>query len=171
MADSASVAFGSKKLPPGFSTLPQNKPIPSNLKTQAAEILAFDLLVQNPDRRPENPNCLSNGDDYAIFDHELAFMTEGLIGWRPPWEGGGLEAACSRHIFFSGLKGSNRLPDFSRLYGKWTAISPVRLDEYRAALPPEWAENGGAADSSLKYLGNLIENIDSAFANVTRVLV
>ena len=45
----------------------------------AAEILAFDTFIANPDRTVENPNCQSNGREFAIFDHELAFRMEGIL--------------------------------------------------------------------------------------------
>src|SRR5262249_26198574 len=30
-------------------------------------------IIQNPDRRTENPNCLVRGESIRIFDHDLAF--------------------------------------------------------------------------------------------------
>ncbi|MGH9799253.1 MAG: HipA family kinase [Blastocatellia bacterium] len=44
--NSAPVAFGSKKLPAGFSTFPVNKSIPQALIDQAADIFAFDALIR-----------------------------------------------------------------------------------------------------------------------------
>lgn len=67
---SCPVAFGSEKLPAGFGALPTGKPIPLALRAVAAEIFAFDVLIQNPDRRVENPNFHSDGVALAIFDHE-----------------------------------------------------------------------------------------------------
>ena len=127
---SASVAFGSTKLPSGFAVLPQEKAVPQTLRAQAADIFAFDALVQNPDRRPENPNCLLDGRSFAIFDHELAFMTQGIVGWRPPWQIGGLEMLKGpiRHVFFGDLQG--KIADFNRLKGAWQAITDARLQEY-----------------------------------------
>ena len=171
MADSSKIAFGSKKLPSGFTTLPQNQAISPKLQAQAAEILTFDLLIQNSDRRPDNPNCLSNGSNYAIFDHEFAFFTEGVIGWLPPWEDGGLDNGPDHHVFYSGLRRSDPLPNLDRIKDAWTTISSERLDEYRAVLPVEWVENNGVADACIEYLTKLIENIDSAIAGVVRVLV
>jgi hypothetical protein len=44
-------AFGSKKLPPQFSTLMSGIPLAQSLLPTAAEVLAFDTLIANPDRR------------------------------------------------------------------------------------------------------------------------
>ena len=97
-------AFGSRKLPPGFSTIVADRAVPGALLQTAAEIFAFDTFIVNPDRTAANPNCLTNGREFAIYDHELALFTEGLIGWRPPWEAGGVGfpnglAANRRHVF------------------------------------------------------------------------
>lgn len=168
---SVPMAFGLAKLPPGFAVLPKDKAIPQSLRAQAAEIFAFDALVQNPDRRPENPNCLLDGRSFAIFDHELAFLTEGVIGWQPPWKPGGLDIykGTNRHIFFSSLQGKNL--DFSRIEGAWRAISDARLCEYRQSLPITWSDGRATAENALSYIAQVRENIVSALAEVRRVLL
>ena len=99
-----------KKLPPGFYTLPTERPLPRALRPVAAEILAFDAFIANPDRTVANPNCLFNGRELAIFDHDLAFLMEGIIGWKPPWEPGAIPfpkglPPRSRHVFLEELRG------------------------------------------------------------------
>lgn len=166
---SSSVAFGSLKLPPGFAVLPIGKSIPASVKQQAAEIFAFDCLIQNPDRRPSNPNLLFNGRNFAIFDHELAFMISGIIGWQPPWNVGALEAINSdRHVLFAGLSGKEY--DLIRLGGAWQAISDQRLKDYRQTLPVEWADGADAVKLALGFMAELRENVHPALAEVVRVL-
>ena len=162
--------FGSNKLPPGFALLPRDKAIPQTLRAQAAEIFAFDALIQNPDRRPENPNCLLDGRSFAIFDHERAFITRGIIGWRPPWHLGALDGmkGPNRHVFHAGLQGTT--PDFNRLMGAWQAISDARLREYRLALPLAWSDAGGVAEETLGYIASVRDNIEPALAEVVRVM-
>jgi hypothetical protein len=169
--ESAGVAFGSLKLPPGFASLPRGRATPRALRSQAAEVFAFDALIQNPDRRPENPNCLSDGRTLAIFDHELAFMTRGIIGWRPPWETGGLDPIKrpSGHVFFADLRGKQP-PNLDRLKEAWHAITNVRLDEYRSALPAEWGDARQLANEILDYVARVRDNADSAFGEIERVL-
>lgn len=55
---SSPLAFGSQHLPPGYTSWPVGKAIPKEALATAAEIFAFDALIVNDDRRPENPNCL-----------------------------------------------------------------------------------------------------------------
>lgn len=165
---SSRLAFGACKLPPGFVLWPPGRSIPAAVRQQAAEIFAFDCLVQNPDRRTGNPNLLFDGRSFAIFDHELAFMTTGIIGWQPPWRGGALQAAGQTHVLFAELSG--RAYDWSRFEGAWEALSDQRLNDYERALPHEWHANGDIAGQALAYVGSVRDNIRSALAEVSRVL-
>lgn len=164
------LGFGSARLPPGFSAWMPERRIPKAMRPSAAEIFAFDLLVQNSDRRPDNPNMQSRGDEFAIFDHELALMIEGVLFWKPPWEPGSLEAAAApdKHLLRRELKGSE--PDLTRLVGAWEVINDQRLAEYRAALPPEWATPAESADAAIAFLRNLRDHVRPAVQEVLRVL-
>jgi hypothetical protein len=170
LASSLPIGFGSRKLPAGYSAWMAGRPIPKAMQQSAAEIFAFDLLIQNADRRPDNPNLQFRDDQFGIFDHELALVTEGVLFWKPPWEAGGLAMAGNkeRHVLRAGLQGAR--PDFARLIGAWEAISDGRLNEYRAALPPEWNSAAGIAESALTFLGQLRDNVASAMQEVQRVL-
>jgi len=168
---SSPVAFGSRHLPQGYTTWPVEKAIPKQALPTAAEILAFDLLILNDDRRPVNPNCLFNGSSLAIYDHEMAFAsTVGIIGWRPPWEIGALGhiKVTRDHLFFDQLSG--KAVNFERLAGAWRAVSDVRLAQYRAALPPEWNSAGPEADQALLHIGQVRDNMDAALQEVRRVI-
>ena len=163
--------FGSKKLPPGFATIPADKPIPQALAATAAEILAFDIFICNPDRSVANPNCLTNGRQLAIYDHELAFFTEGIIGWTPPWEPGGIalpkgQPPRVRHVFLEELRGTP--VDLDRMIGAFDTITPARLQEYRAALPPEW--DGRVLGTMLDYILQLRQSIALSVANLKGAL-
>lgn len=91
---SAAIGFGSKKLPNGFTTWPIDNAIPPHLRVTAAEIFAFDALTLNDDRRPNNPNCLCDGSDFAIFDHELELHNRGGDWPKAPMEGGVTPTSC-----------------------------------------------------------------------------
>ena len=168
--NSVTVGFGSKKLPNGFTTWPIDKAIPQHLRGTAAEILAFDALILNDDRRPDNPNCLCDGTNFAILDHELAFLTEGVIGRKPPWEPASLEPLKRprAHLFSDALRG--RAINLDRFAGAWENITDARLAEFRAALPPEWAADAGAASIALGYIAKVRDNIQAAVAEISRVL-
>jgi hypothetical protein len=165
--------FGSKKLPPGFMVYPAGKPIPKELAPTAADILAFDTFIANPDRTAANPNLLFNGRELAIYDHELALFMDGLIGWKPPWQPGGVQFPKGqppkiRHVFLEDLRGSAL--DFDRLTGAFEAITAGRLTEYRQALPEEWVGEGQAAGRIMEYIAQLKENIKPAINRLTEAL-
>ena len=162
--------FGSKKLPPGFSTWPRGRTVPRNLLTLAAEVFAFDALIQNPDRREENPNCLFDGTDLAIYDHDLAFFAKGIIGWKPPWEPSSLEYLRSgaRHLFYQSLRGSEI--SLNRFSGALQAVTPERILEYRNSLPEVWVQEAQDLDDILGYIQSLTERASEAIQEVIRAL-
>jgi len=164
------VAFGSKSLPPGFTSWPVGKSVPKDALNIAAEVFAFDALIANADRRRENPNCLFSGTNLAILDHELAFITEGVIGWRPPWEIGALEALrhSPNHLFSEQLRGKTF--NFDRLAGAWAAITDARLAAYGGALPGEWNEAGEITEKALKHVATVRDNLAAALQEIGRVL-
>lgn len=164
------VAFGSKHLPPGYTSWPVGKAIPKDALATAAEIFAFDALIVNDDRRPVNPNCLFNGSSLAIYDHEMAFFTEGIVGWQPPWEIGSLESLKQRrrHLFSEQLCG--KAVNFDRFAGAWLTVTNERLAAYRAVLPDAWNAAIQHADEALLYIGQVRDNIEAALQEVRRVI-
>ena len=171
LRQSLRVGFGSTKLPNGYIVWPDGNSVPKRILNQAAEIFAFDALIQNADRRPNNPNMQVMGEQVAIYDHELAFLWEGVLFWKPPWEAGGLEniAHPDRHVFFTAIKGQTI--DFSRLIGAWEAISDARLAQYQAALPAEWNDASGMIGKVLGFVRELRDNIRPAMIEVQKVLI
>lgn len=121
---------------------------------QTASILLFDALIDNPDRRADNPNCFVWGDHIRIFDHELAFGPL-ILGRRNPWEMGALNhfETPGFHIFREGLKGRN--PDWPAITARWTALSDGNIEDYEAAIPGEW-------DEALPHVGEAIVKIKAA---------
>lgn len=164
------VAFGSKHLPPGYTSWPVGKAIPKDALATAAEIFAFDALIVNDDRRPANPNCLFSGSSLAIYDHEMAFFTEGIVGWQPPWEIGSLESfkQTRRHLVSEQLCG--KAVNFDRFAGAWLTVTNERLAAYRAALPDAWNAASQHADEALLYIGQVRDNIEAALQEVRRVI-
>jgi hypothetical protein len=86
---SSRVAFGSRQITGGYSVWHREMQIDEATLPVAAAIFTFDAIIQNVDRRIDNPNCLVKGSQLRIFDHELAFTHGVVIGWKPPWSLGG----------------------------------------------------------------------------------
>lgn len=166
------LGFGSKQLPPGFFTWALNTPIHADMIFDALGVYVFDCFIQNIDRKPKNPNCLTNGTKIGIFDHEISLNTKGVLFWKAPWETGGLDdfASPDKHIFYNGLCGSsNAAIHLHAVAERWQAISAKRIEEYGRAIPPGW-QRGNEVQDMLNYLNDLISNLDNAMAKVRRVL-
>lgn len=148
---SSEIAFGSAHLPTGYAAWPLEKFVTKKLHQVAAEIFAFDGLIENVDRGQSRitSNCMVRGFDIAIIDHDLAFPdTSQLIGRMNPWEVGGLQHinAAGTHIFAGKLKKDNfNLSGFAAL---WKGLSDQRLNEFLSAIPPEWNAGIGAGHNA-----------------------
>lgn len=166
---SAGLNFGSRNLGPAYVSWPQLRSIPASLLQDAAEILAFDLMIQNPDRRENKPNLLRKGDDLAIFDHEMAFsFLYTLAPDEYPWDGKGIEFV-KEHIFYRGLKGKE--VSCKRLHGALDAVDGRRLAMYTAAIPREWRQDSRAAAERIQgYLELATRNSKSLFQKMAEVL-
>ena len=134
------------------------KPLPDHLVPVAAEIMAFDVLIQNSDRLVKNPNCLTDGQRLAIIDHELAFPSL-IIGWIPPWEPNSLGylGGPMTPLFFDQLRGRDL--DLTRLVGAVEAVTDDRLAEYQEAIPEDWVEHENSDDSMIESLKAMRGNI------------
>jgi len=167
---SSSVAFGSKHAGNGFAAWNAGNLISDIMLPMAAAIFTFDAIIQNPDRRADNPNCLIRGDSLRIFDHELAFSHGLMLGWKPPWALGGLKPleTNGNHIFRAGLKG--RPIDLAAIRAAWAGLSDARIRAYEEALPPEWSGAAAAVASATKLIRDARDNIDACLTEVKRVL-
>lgn len=166
---SCPIAFGSTRTP-GFSAWTTGQRLSDAMRPVAAGILLFDAIIQNPDRRAENPNCLVRGDDLRIIDHELAFAHRLILFWRPPWVLGGMKdlETPGRHIFLHELKGAPI--DFGEIKSRWSTLSDARLEEYEGAIPAEWAAARETIDAALKLIAEARDNIDGCIGELGRIL-
>lgn len=167
--ESSPVAFGSTRTS-GFSVWNTGQRLTDPMRSTAAGILLFDAIIQNPDRRTENPNCLVRGDELRIIDHELAFAHRLILLWRAPWTLGGMSnfETPGRHIFVQALKG---VPvDFGGITTRWAALSDARLQKYGRGIPAEWADARADVDAALKLIGAARDNIDACIAELGRIL-
>lgn len=170
MTRSAPVAFGSRQAGTGFRVWTSADGLTDAMLPAAVGVFVFDAFINNVDRRDENPNCLLKGHDLRIFDHELAFIYKGIIGWRQPWQIGALAAFATpgQHIFYKGLQG--RGADLSPIRAAWASLDDRRLAQYKAAVPAAWSAAMPAVDDAIDLIRNIRDNIDDAINEVRRVL-
>ncbi|TGN75978.1 hypothetical protein EOW77_0032445 [Bradyrhizobium yuanmingense] len=170
ISESAPFAFGSTFVTGGFAPWTADTHLREGMMDAAVSIFAFDAITQNPDRRADNPNCLVRGEEIRVIDHELTFAHRMILGWRPPWQVGGLNWLERRgsHIFSHDLK-RTRI-DWTFVEERWSAIGDARLAEYRAAVPAEWVRAPEEIDSAIELIRNARNNIDNCLTEMSRVL-
>lgn len=167
---SSPIAFGSKRVPPGYNAWVVGTVLMAGMVSTAASVMTFDAVIDNPDRRESNSNCLQRGDDLRIIDHELCLSPVPLLGWRPPWQLGALHHMESpgAHIFRVPLR--KQMIDWDAIRAAWQGLSDTHLADYQGALPGEWASAGPAVGKAIEKIRNARDNIDGCIAEVQRVL-
>lgn len=132
--------FGSRFLGAGWSTFPLDGAVPRSMVGAASSLLAFDVVVENADRRVDNPNLLYQKDEgiFAI-DHELAFsFLENIGGSRAPYPDEGIVA---RHPLARGLRSNFSIPSFtSRLGSLQDSEIEAMTSTSEAAFPAGYDE-------------------------------
>ena len=146
----AGLNFGSRVVNP-MTTWLVGRVIPEAMFRDATNIFAFDALIQNPDRRVENPNLFTQGDSIYVYDHEETSFSF-LVAVSPSEEPWNLEreAYLDRHVFYSGLRAKEiDLVDF----GQWLKdLTPEVLTTIREEVPQEWAH-----EDQKRIEGHLVE--------------
>lgn len=171
MATSNTVAFGSKHVTGQYSVWTNGNLISEAMLPSAAAVFTFDGIIQNPDRRDGNPNCLVRGDEIRIIDHELAFAHGLILFWKAPWTVGGLQSfeTPGLHIFRAGLRGKKI--DYQPIRDAWAGLSDAQISAYEAAVPAEWAGAANSVASALQLIKNARDNMDACITEIQRVLL
>lgn len=170
MLGSVPVAFGSTKVQNQFSAWTTGNRVSDELLPTAAATLVFDGIIQNPDRRDGNPNCLIKGNEIRLIDHELALTHGVVLNWKPPWSVLGLASfeMPGNHIFQSPLRG--RDIDFTPIEAAWSGLSDARLGEYQNTIPIEWVTAQTDINDAVRLIADARDNIESCITEVRRIL-
>lgn len=172
LRNSDALGFGSRRLPDGYSqwTEPEGQ-MSDQLEQEATDVIAFDSWLVNSDRRATNPNLLTNGKQFAIFDHELALLGPSILFWKEPWLENALMHANppKEHVFYQHLRGrAQYLTD--PLIGRITAISDARIAAYVSALPQSWIQGENTAAVAQNYIMALRDNLANADLELKKAL-
>jgi hypothetical protein len=135
---------------------PVDRSLPDSMIEMAGNIFAFDSLIQNPDRRFDNPNLVVQREDIRIFDHESAFSF--LLAIFPsahPWQLG-TESYLDEHVFFNGLH--KRQVDWTAFIDALRNLPTDFFVTLRNDLPEEW--NATAFDRIEEHITLVIQHAD-----------
>jgi hypothetical protein len=164
--------FGSRRLPDGFAAWiePVGR-MSGSLEQQACEILALDCWLTNGDRHTANHNLLTDGKSFAIFDHELALMTDLNLFWKEPWRINALEGARppQEHVFFAHVRGRSGYP-IDDVCSRIVALTDQRISDYASALPESWAAERQTVANATSFIMSLRDNLDPACTEFERAL-
>lgn len=136
---SLGAAFGSAHRAGGFTQWLPGTLIPLDLRDAAVEMVAFDVLIHNPDRRVENPNVLASREALLAFDHDAAFSFLLPIlggGGADPAEDPLLTEVVDRHVFARGL--GKKIPSLEGFKARVAAVSDDDLEAIARATPLAW---------------------------------
>lgn len=126
--------FGSEYMFPGYSVVQPYTVLGQELMGAAAEILAFDVMIQNYDRQLSNPNLLTNGEQLCVIDHESAFSP---VLATPAFNVESLNLDhYYQHILFHSI--NKNAVDYHRFEKAVGNIQARRVKAYFETLPEDW---------------------------------
>jgi hypothetical protein len=137
LSRSIGMNFASEALRPGFSVVPPEPRIPIALRQRAAEVFAFDVLIQNFDRKSDNPNLLWNRTNLYLIDHESALHPT-YVNEAPPTLASLDLDDFYTHVFYSSLSPSDC--SLSRLSTALGSLTAGTLDGWFDAVPESWRD-------------------------------
>lgn len=166
ITNSTGMNFGTKALS-NLITWPVGRTPSASQFESAAEIFAFDALIQNADRCFTNPNLGSVGDGIYIFDHELAFSFRLAIFPDPePWRLAN-QPFWDQHVFFNELK--HKVLPLDNFTDRLVSLPGDFVDELGDELPADWDRT--ALQPIKEHLNILSANALAFRDEVTRRLI
>jgi|WetSurMetagenome_2_1015567.scaffolds.fasta_scaffold160581_2 hypothetical protein len=163
------INYGTKAIASSFTWDPARR-VPIDLRQQAFNILIFDLLTLNFDRRDQNTNIILSDNQFFAIDHEHCLCFDGLnMIDLTPWDPTKLKLLLSNHAF-SGL----RIKDVDEeiALNCLNQITPLKIDTILESVPPEWYNNDRDEINTLikAHLENVIDNKRTFVSNIRSLL-
>ena len=128
--------FGTAAVGSGYGVIPTDPSLPRDLSKVAAEIFAFDILMQNFDRQRDNPNLLWNRKRIVLIDHESALNP--VLEW-PDFNFARLDLdKFYDRVFYSAISPADA--DYQKLLTVLETMNPAVVDGFFNQLPPVWRD-------------------------------
>jgi hypothetical protein len=145
--------FGTVAVGDGFTVVPPEPRLPTNLRPVAAEIFAFDILMQNFDRKWDNPNLLWNQKRIVLIDHESALHP--VLSWPEPSVAMMSLEKFYDHVCYSPISPADA--NYDRLASVLGTLTPEILDGFFGLIPAVWRDESAMARVR-GYLNFLVDN-------------
>lgn len=134
LRESIGMNFGSRHLT-DVTIWPIGRPMPDAMMKAAVEVFAFDCLIDNYDRRFNNPNLLARGDEVFVFDHEVAFsFLYAVTKNSKPWQV--TNRVLREHVFYLNLKGKDL--ELDQFVARLANLGEAELRGLAGQIPEEW---------------------------------
>lgn len=152
---------------PGMREFVSNQPLSASELEQAKLIFAFDVLIQNTDRRAGKQNMLTDGTDILLLDHELAFsFTQAIFPPKEPWLIPEADMYWIRnHYFFQQLRGKRI--DFRTLNVNLQNITPSFWQCAHQHTPPEWRTSEGQTIAT--HISEMVVHVEEFTTHLNRI--
>lgn len=154
----------------GYLEIIAGQKLSADLKEKLYDIFAFDILVGNPDRRIDKPNFLSNGKDFLIYDHELAFSFTQILSFArnpQPWLIPLAEMDwISRNYCFTQLKGKPF--DFSSFVTRLEGLNENFWTIADKLIPSEWKTSNYLVIKD--HINSIVANSQVFIQELNRIL-
>lgn len=170
LAASNPIGFGSTAAGVGWRQWSPEDILTAPRRQIALSVFAFDAFLENPDRKPSNPNLLVKGDEFRVIDHELALFVRGLFPAPSPWRPGYLDHLMQpdRHVFATRLRGG--VLDLDAIRAAWSSLSDHDLADYEASMPAQWAEATESVAAALTHVRVVRDRLDECLVEIGRAL-
>lgn len=158
--DSIGLNFGVEFVRDAFIVPSEERALEAQYRDTAARIAAFDVFVDNPDRRKDNPNCLmhaGNSPGLVAIDHDLAFsgLYLPIFGARWPLD------ILATHVF-TGRFGKNT-PELRPIRASIQDLDDAFLEALPTQVPLPWL-GPSAATKLTSVIAKLKERRDTVDA-------
>jgi hypothetical protein len=142
-----SVVVKALGLPEITNFVPGASPTPEELE-QMTLLYAFDMVVQNPDRRLDNPNCAILDGKLVPFDFETCFSF--LLALGQPDPGAISKHGLARqHCCHEILSNRKRSISWSPFRAALASVTDQELTELVTAVPDAWQKPANKVRSHL----------------------
>lgn len=108
---------------------------------EAARVYVFDLLIQNPDRRAENPNSGRADGRIVPFDFENGFSFRLAIPGGDQWRISHLPF-CRGHLFHEALRERAPSIDWPDAFAPFEEAPDGAVADACGTIPPAWSAVG-----------------------------
>jgi hypothetical protein len=163
---SEGIAFGVEYVHGGVSGIVAGSQLPLPLLPQAAMLFALDMVIQNPDRTPTNPNCGFVGNSLVVYDFDMSFSFLLALGRQPkPWETSKFGLA-QKHLFYSDLKA--RPQGWEPFLERFQGLTESTLARMVGCLPGGWH---GSAEKVCAHLTLVVSHQRELHLELARCLL